>query len=118
MLVELFRHPEIPRLPKVIVFVLLSYIFSPIDLIPDFLPIGGHFDDFLMIPIAFWLIEKVTPKELVTEVREKVALNPDVALFKGWGPKIAAALIFVLWIGISAVVAIALGLDSHIPFLD
>ena len=118
VLSKLFQHPEIPRIAKVIMFVLLSYIFSPIDLIPDFIPMIGHLDDFLMIPISFWLIEKVTPVELILQIRAEVAEDPDIALFSGWGPKIFAGIILVLWIVISYLTALALGLDQHIPFIS
>lgn len=101
VLILLFKHPLLPRFPKWIVLLLLSYIFSPIDLIPDFIPMIGHIDDFMLIPITLWLIRKITPAVLIMEVREYVRLNPNEPLFNSTGTKIAAIMIFLLWIGIT-----------------
>ncbi|MDH5403944.1 MAG: DUF1232 domain-containing protein [Candidatus Heimdallarchaeota archaeon] len=113
VMVELFKDPNIPRLSKFLIFTLLSYIFSPIDIIPDFIPIIGHWDDFAAIPFTLWLIGKITPPEMIQGVRDRVAADPDIALFKGWGPKLAAVTILVLWIWISALILKLMGFDSH-----
>lgn len=49
------RHPQMPWLPKIIAVVAVAYAFSPIDLIPDFIPILGFIDDAVILPILIWL---------------------------------------------------------------
>ncbi len=101
VLILLFRVPALPRMAKFFVFFLLSYIFSPIDLIPDFIPMIGHIDDFMLIPITFYLIRKITPHHLIDGVRQNAIDNPDQPLFEGKGPKIAAISILIIWIGLT-----------------
>ncbi|MCH8905724.1 MAG: DUF1232 domain-containing protein [Candidatus Heimdallarchaeota archaeon] len=115
VLIVLVKHPEVPKKSKFLVFFLLSYIFSPIDLIPDFIPIFGHWDDFAAIPIFMALINRVTPKTLIDEVRAEVENNPHLSLFKGKGPKIAAVTILVLWVWLSFLMLKWLGVESHLP---
>ena len=101
ILIELFKHPELPRKAKFLIFSLLSYIFSPIDLIPDFIPLIGHLDDFIAIPIVLKLVKRVTPIELMERVRADVAADPNSSMFKSKGTKIVAILIILAWIGIT-----------------
>lgn len=104
VLMLLFKHPEIPKVAKALVFFLLSYIFSPIDLIPDPIPIIGHWDDILLIPIVFWLIKRNTPKELIDGIRAEVNDGKRPNIFSGTGPKIAAVSIIILWIAMSYII--------------
>ncbi len=101
ILIELFKHPELPRAAKILIFSLLSYIFSPIDFIPDFIPLIGHLDDFIAIPIVLKLVTRVTPIELMERVREQVAADPRSSIFKSRATKIVAILIVFAWIGIT-----------------
>ena len=101
ILIELFKHPELPRAAKILIFSLLSYIFSPIDLIPDFIPLIGHLDDLIAIPIVLELVKMVTPIELLERVREDVVADPNSSMFKSRGTKVAALLIVLVWIGIT-----------------
>ncbi|MCY3414473.1 MAG: DUF1232 domain-containing protein [Candidatus Heimdallarchaeota archaeon] len=114
-MVELLKHERVPKLAKILVFILLSYIFSPFDIIPDFIPIFGHWDDLFMIPLTMWLVAKITPAEVIKEVRAMIELREDVALFTGWGPKIAAVSVLLLWMYISYLTLKLLGFDSHFP---
>lgn len=60
-----------PWYVKVLSFLSLSYAFSPIDLIPDFIPFAGYLDDFLIIPAMFLLAKKLTPREIYNEAVAK-----------------------------------------------
>ena len=59
------RHPQMPWLPKVIAVVAVAYAFSPIDLIPDFIPILGFVDDAIILPILIWLALRFTPGQAI-----------------------------------------------------
>ncbi len=51
----------------------LAYALSPLDLIPDFIPVVGHLDDLLIIPLLVWLAVKIIPADLFTEHRIRLA---------------------------------------------
>ncbi|AFM27335.1 YkvA family protein [Desulfomonile tiedjei] len=62
-----YRHPKTPRTAKVLLWLALAYLMSPIDLIPDFIPIIGHLDDLVIVPglilLALWHI----PENVLSE---------------------------------------------------
>ena len=118
-LIVLVRHPRLPRGPKILVFTLLSYIFSPIDLIPDFVPIFGHWDDLFMIPLTIKMVKKRAPEDIIDEVRAELAAKEaaEEPVFKGIAPKIAAVTVIILWFGLSILFVHLLGIDEHLNFL-
>ena len=61
---KLFRHAETPRLAKVVAVLVLAYALSPIDLIPDFIPVLGLLDDVVLLPLGIALVVKLTPRHL------------------------------------------------------
>ncbi|MCU0928526.1 MAG: YkvA family protein [Burkholderiaceae bacterium] len=61
---KLFRHPQTPWLPKVVAVLVLAYALSPIDLIPDVIPVLGQLDDLVLVPLGIALAVKLTPDEL------------------------------------------------------
>ena len=66
-----YRHPEMPLLAKVLGMLVVGYAFSPIDLIPDFIPVLGLLDDVLLLPLGIWLCLRLTPAAIIEESREK-----------------------------------------------
>ena len=64
--------PRTPWLPKVILGAAIAYLLSPIDLIPDFIPVLGHLDDLILIPALVWLALTMVPDEIVADCRQKV----------------------------------------------
>jgi len=67
------RHPRTPFFAKVLAAAIVAYAFSPIDLIPDFIPVLGLLDDFLLLPVGVWLVLKLVPAEVMAECREQGA---------------------------------------------
>jgi uncharacterized membrane protein YkvA (DUF1232 family) len=61
---KLFRHPETPRAARWIAIAVIAYAVSPIDLIPDFIPVLGQLDDLILIPLGIALAVRLTPKPL------------------------------------------------------
>lgn len=61
---KLVRHPETPRAPKWIAIGVLAYALSPIDLIPDFIPVLGMLDELILLPLGIALAVKLTPQAL------------------------------------------------------
>lgn len=89
-----YKNPKTKLLPKIIIFITLGYALSPVDLIPDFIPVLGYLDDLLIIPSLIALSIKLIPKDIMDESKEK-ALKEPVRLKDNW----LFGLIFILvWI--------------------
>ena len=90
------RHPEMPLLPKLGALFVVGYFLSPIDLIPDFIPVLGYLDDLILLPICIYFILKLIPEPLLTQCRAEAE-----AWSAAHKPKprsiIAAVVIMVLW---------------------
>jgi len=65
--------PRTPWYAKALIFVVVAHTFSPIDLIPDFIPILGYLDDLIITPLGLALAIRLIPIEVLEEAREKVA---------------------------------------------
>jgi uncharacterized membrane protein YkvA (DUF1232 family) len=61
---KLFKHPETPWAPKLVAIAVLGYALSPIDLIPDFIPVLGLLDDVVLLPLGVALAVRLTPAHL------------------------------------------------------
>ena len=87
------RDPRTPWGVRLLALLVAAYALSPIDLIPDFIPILGYLDDALLIPLGVWLVVRLTPPEVVAEARERAAhlLRRPVSY-------LAAAAIGVFWL--------------------
>jgi uncharacterized membrane protein YkvA (DUF1232 family) len=88
----MFREPGAPLAPKVIAFAVLAYALSPIDLIPDFIPVLGWLDDLLLLPMGVALVIWLVPRPLWQAMLEKSDQ------FQGRLPKMLAGLLLVLLI--------------------
>src|SRR5258707_1350750 len=64
-------HPDTPLRAKICAAIVIGYAFSPIDLIPDFIPVVGHLDDLLIVPLGIYLTLRLIPTLVVKESRVK-----------------------------------------------
>jgi len=89
------RHPRTPWHAKLLAAGIVAYVFSPIDLIPDFIPVLGYVDDLILAPLAMLLAIRWIPPPILAECRAQAAqtLSPD----KPFGKR-AAAVILILWL--------------------
>lgn len=71
-----YRDPRVPWYAKVLIVMIIGYALSPIDLIPDFIPVLGYVDDLIIIPAGISLAIKMIPKEVLEEYREKAKFEP------------------------------------------
>ena len=67
------RDPRTPLDAKLLAGAVAAYAFSPIDLIPDFVPVLGLLDDLLIVPLGVWAVLKLVPASLLAEYREEAA---------------------------------------------
>jgi uncharacterized membrane protein YkvA (DUF1232 family) len=67
------RDPRTPLLVRLLAVVIAAYALSPIDLIPDFIPVLGYLDDLILIPAGLALVIRLTPPEVMTDARARAA---------------------------------------------
>ena len=67
------RDPRTPWYAKALIFFVVAHTFSPIDLIPDFIPILGYLDDLIITPGGIWLAVRLIPAEVLAEARATAA---------------------------------------------
>lgn len=65
------RDPATPLLPKVLALLTVAYALSPIDLIPDFIPVLGYLDDLIIVPAGIWLCLRLIPTSVIETNRAK-----------------------------------------------
>jgi uncharacterized membrane protein YkvA (DUF1232 family) len=97
------RDPRVPWYARALAIGLVAYALSPIDLIPDFIPVLGYLDDLVIIPAGIYVLIRLIPKGVMAECREKAACE-NWSL--GRQAKIGAAVIIVVWLAVVVVVTI------------
>jgi uncharacterized membrane protein YkvA (DUF1232 family) len=65
----ILKHKRTPRTTRLVLGAAIAYALSPIDLIPDWLPVVGHLDDILIVPLLVWLGLRFVPSDVVEECR-------------------------------------------------
>jgi uncharacterized membrane protein YkvA (DUF1232 family) len=93
------RDPRTPWYAKLIAALVTAYALSPIDLIPDFIPVLGYLDDLIIVPLGIWLAIRLIPRELVAELRGEAECH--VAKPKSW---VGAIIVALLWLLIAALI--------------
>lgn len=87
------RDPRVPRVAKLVAGLVAAYAFSPIDLIPDFVPVLGYLDDLLILPLGVLLALRLIPPALLAEHRARAAEVAARPVSRG-----GAAVIVATWI--------------------
>jgi uncharacterized membrane protein YkvA (DUF1232 family) len=88
------RDPRTPWYAKAVVGCVVAYALSPIDLIPDFIPILGYLDDLLLLPLGIYIAIKLIPPEILNQCHVKAAAM-NGSLPRNWR---AAVFIALLWV--------------------
>jgi uncharacterized membrane protein YkvA (DUF1232 family) len=65
------RDPRVPWYAKALAVAVAGYALSPIDLIPDFIPIIGYLDELILLPLGIWLVVSLIPHEIMIEYRAR-----------------------------------------------
>jgi hypothetical protein len=76
----------------------LGYALSPIDLIPDFIPVLGYLDDIILVPVGIWLSVKLIPAQVWRECEEKAANESKHSLPKNYW--VAGLIVLLYLVGI------------------
>lgn len=88
------KEPGTPRLAKWVIAVTVAYALSPIDLIPDFIPVLGYLDDLLILPVGIWIAIRLIPDEIWHACKAKAA-SETFSLAKN---RHAAYVVVLLWV--------------------
>jgi uncharacterized membrane protein YkvA (DUF1232 family) len=94
------RHPRTPRGAKLLALAVAAYALSPIDLIPDVIPVLGYLDDLLIVPLGILLVTRMMPPDVLAECRaaaEAAARRPRSLA--------GAAAIVALWLAAAGLLA-------------
>lgn len=94
-LILAYRDPRTPWYAKAFLALLIGYALSPIDLIPDFIPILGYLDDLVLVPAGVVLAAHMVPREVLADARARANANPVRLTRKNW---VAATVILTLWL--------------------
>jgi uncharacterized membrane protein YkvA (DUF1232 family) len=90
-----YKDPRVPWYAKVLIAFVVAHTFSPIDLIPDFIPILGYLDDLIITPLGIALALKMIPEDVLLESREKAQAIVGQGEPTSW---VAAAIIVAIWL--------------------
>ena len=87
------RDPRTPVLARALALVVAAYALSPIDLIPDFIPVLGYLDDLVLVPLGLLLVIRLLPPEVLVAARERAD-----ALLDRPSSRLAAILVVGVWL--------------------
>ena len=90
------QHPDMPWAAKAVAILVVAYAFSPIDLVPDFIPVLGYLDDLIIVPLGISLAVRLTPPHVLAEGRRR-ALQRQPPAKNYW----AAAAIVLVWVAVA-----------------
>ena len=96
---------RVPWPARVLAAVTVAYAFSPIDLIPDFIPILGYLDDLVLVPLGILVVLKMIPPKILAECRQKAATEMSPGKPKNWA---AAGVIIAVWLLFGSLTVMAL----------
>ena len=95
-----YQDPRLPLLPKLLIISTVAYALSPIDLIPDFIPVLGYLDDLIILPLMISLSLKLIPLEIIEESRAKAESHNQKLK-----PNLVTGAIFILiWVLILVII--------------
>jgi len=98
-----YKRPDVPIYAKLVSILVVGYALSPIDLIPDFIPVLGYLDDLILVPLGIAFAIKLIPKNIMDECRQQSENMFSEGKPKNW---IFAGIIIFIWVLILSFVLI------------
>jgi uncharacterized membrane protein YkvA (DUF1232 family) len=99
-----YRDPRVPWYAKLFAALVVGYAFSPIDLIPDSIPVLGYLDDLILVPLGVALAVRMIPEDVLSESRQKAREMAERG--ERIVSRAAAAVIVVLWLALAVLGAL------------
>ena len=96
------RDPRVPWYARALAGAVLAYALSPIDLIPDFIPIVGYLDDLILIPAGLVLVTRMIPAAVLAEHRATAEARFDV---RAPHSRIGLVIVVAVWIAVATLIA-------------
>lgn len=96
------RDPRTPWFAKALALTVAAYAVSPIDLIPDFIPVLGYLDDLIIVPLGILMVVQLIPPDVMNEHREAAAASTNRP-----ASRFAAGAVIAIWIGCAALLVAA-----------
>ena len=90
-----YTDKRTPFVAKLLIGLTVGYLLSPIDLIPDFIPVLGILDDLILVPILISISIKLIPENVLLDAKNKLETNPETLKKNNW---LFAALIILFWL--------------------
>jgi len=100
ILIYSFKDGETPIVAKIILGLAICYAFSPIDLIPDFIPILGYLDDIIILPLLICLAIRLIPENVLNRAKSNIAAKSDTPSANHWYYSIPIIFVWILIIGV------------------
>jgi len=97
-----YKDPRVPTYARIFTACVVGYAFSPIDLIPDPIPVLGYLDDLIIVPLGIWLALKMIPAEVMSDCRVKAKESIHQGKPVNW---VAAGIIVFIWLILAAWIA-------------
>jgi uncharacterized membrane protein YkvA (DUF1232 family) len=94
-----YKDPRVPWYARLFAALVVGYAFSPIDLVPDFIPVVGYLDDLILVPLGAALALKMIPPKVIAESREQAREAMSEGKPTNWA---AAAAIIAIWLLLAA----------------
>jgi uncharacterized membrane protein YkvA (DUF1232 family) len=98
------RHPRTPWYARLFALCVVAYALSPIDLVPDFIPVLGYLDDLILVPLGLALALRMVPQQVLDECREQARRDADRGKL-GWQAGIVVVLTWALLAGLALLLA-------------
>jgi uncharacterized membrane protein YkvA (DUF1232 family) len=102
-----YRHPRTPWYAKVFAALIVGYVFSPIDPLPDFIPGVGLLDEMVVVPIGVLLAAKMIPPDVFEECREKAREVAEGEKPVSWIAAVVIVAVWVLCVALAVILALA-----------
>ncbi|MFL7791430.1 MAG: YkvA family protein [Anaerolineae bacterium] len=99
-----YKDSRVPWYAKLLITFVVAHTFSPIDLIPDFIPVLGYLDDLIVTPLGIALAIKMIPPTVLAECREKARSAVGQDKPTSW---MAAVVVIAIWLLVSALIVVA-----------
>ncbi|WP_139905755.1 YkvA family protein [Clostridium thermarum] len=96
-----YKRKDVPWYAKVFSIMVIGYALSPIDFIPDFIPVLGYLDDLILIPLGIYIAVSLIPKDILGQCRQEAENASQGEGKQNW---VAAAVILIIWLIIIALI--------------